>query len=85
MTDTIAIADAKANLSAVVKTVQDKGATYILTVRGVPSAMITPIPQQPPKTLKAKGVLSGLRPKAGREEERESYREALEARYANVS
>lgn len=85
MTDTIAIADAKANLSSVVKTVQDKGTSYILTVRGVPSAMITPIPQQPPKRLKAKGLLAGLRPKANREAEREAYREAVEARYADVS
>lgn len=85
MADTIALADAKTNLSAVVKTVQDTGATYILTVRGVPSAMITPIPQQPPKTLKAKGMLAGLHPKASREAEKESYREALEARYADVS
>lgn len=45
MTSTIALDDAEAGLTAVVRQVTDAGARFIITVRGVPSAMIVPIPK----------------------------------------
>lgn len=83
MVSTIALADAKAGLSSVIKDVSDGRAEYIVTVRGEPRAMIVPMPKQSPEVLKAKGILSGKRPAATREAEKAAYIESLGKKYAN--
>lgn len=85
MVDTIALADAKATLSAVVKRVGETGAEYIVTVRGKPSAMIVPVPKESPKELRAAAMLAGKRPAVSREAEKASYAQMLEAKYGNPS
>ena len=83
MASMIALSEAKAGLSSVIKDVYKSGKEYIITVRDVPSAMIVPVPKPVPVKLKARGMLAGKRPVATREEERASYIEALEEKYAN--
>lgn len=85
MPSTIALGDAKAGLSSVIKHVSDTGAEYVVTVRGVPRAMIVPLPKLAPKKLKAMGMLAGKRPIASREAEKAAYAQALEAKYADPS
>lgn len=82
MATVIALAQAKAGLSSVVRDVVDKRAEYVLTVRGVPSALIVPIPKEAPRSLKAAGMLAGGGPVACREDERAAYRDDVEERYA---
>lgn len=83
MSTTIAIGDAKANLSAVIKRVGSLGEAYTVTVRGVPTARIVPISKPAPRELKAMGILAGRRPPATREEEKAAYADALEAKYVD--
>ena len=85
MSATIPFTEAKAKLSSVIQDVKALGAEYVVTVRGVPSAMIVPIPKPAAEQPKAKGMLAGKRPVATREEERAAYIEALEGKYANPS
>lgn len=85
MTSTIAIADAKASLSSVIRHVGETGAEYIVTVRGEPLAMIVPMPKPAPKKLKAAGMLAGKRPPVSREEEKVAYAKMLEEKYADPS
>lgn len=85
MAATIALAEAKAGLSSVVKRVSDTGCEYIVTVRGVPRAMIVPIPKTSAKACKAKGMLAGKHPPVSRAEEKAAYARALEATYANLA
>lgn len=85
MVSTIALADAKAGLSSVVREVNSGRAEYVITVRGVPQAMIVPIPKEAPRKLKARGALAGKRPAMTREAEKAAYAKALEGRYANPS
>lgn len=83
MVSTIALADAKAGLSSVVRDVSRGKAEYVITVRGVPQAMIVPVPKNAPKELKARGILAGKRPVASREAEKAAYAKALEEKYAD--
>lgn len=85
MNATIPLAEAKAKLSSVIQDVKGLGVEYVVTVRGVPSAMIVPISKAPLGKPKGKGLLAGKRPVATREEERVTYAEALEGKYANPS
>lgn len=85
MSTAIALADAKAGLSSVIRDVSEHGVEYVVTVRGVPSAMIVPVPKPAPRKLKAKGMLAGKRPVATREEEKAAYADALGEKYANPS
>lgn len=80
-TTTIALSDAKAGLSALVQSVQDKGASYTITVRGMPAAVIAPLPPTSPKKLKAFGALAGKRPSATRDQEKAAFAAAMEARH----
>lgn len=82
---TIALTDAKAELSAVVRDVGERGQRYILTVRGEPLAMIVPMPKPAPKVLKAAGMLAGMRPKVSHEEEKAAYAAILEGKYGNTA
>lgn len=83
MSTTIALTDAKATLSSVVKKVSESGNEYVITIRDKPAAMIVPIPKPAPTKLKAMGMLAKKRPVASREEEKASYAEALEEKYAH--
>lgn len=85
MVSTIALANAKADLSAVVKNVSQGKGEYIITVRGEPQAMIVPIPKEVPKVLKAKGILKNKKPLRTRDAEKEAYVKTLEVKYANPS
>ncbi|NCA32503.1 type II toxin-antitoxin system Phd/YefM family antitoxin [Adlercreutzia muris] len=80
----IALAEAKASLSSVVRRVDETGAEFVVTVRNRPCAMIVPIPKPAPRQLRAAGALAGRRPVASRETERAAYRQALEAKYADL-
>lgn len=82
MTSTIALGDAKARLSAVVRQVKVADARFIITVRGIPSAMIVPIPKAAPTQPHSRGILANRKPIADRAEESAAYREALEQKYA---
>ena len=83
MAASIALAEAKANLSSVVRRVDETGAEFVVTVRNRPCAMIVPIPKPAPRQLRAAG-LAGRRPVASRETERAAYRQALEAKYVDL-
>lgn len=83
MPTTIALTDAKATLSSVVKKVSESGNEYVITVRDKPAAMIAPVPKPAPTRLKAMGMLAKKRPLASPEDETASYVEALEAKYAD--
>ena len=76
MAASIALAEAKANLSSVVRRVDETGAEFVVTVRNRPCAMIVPIPKPAPRQLRAAG--------ASREAERSAYRQALEAKYVDL-
>ena len=76
MAASIALAEAKANLSSVVRRVDEMGAEFVVTVRNRPCAMIVPIPKPAPRQLRAAGAL--------REAERAAYRQALEAKYVDL-
>ena len=82
MAASIALAEAKANLSSVVRRVDETGAEFVVTVRNRP--MIVPIPKPAPRQLRAAGALAGRRPVASRETERAAYWQALEAKYADL-
>ncbi|WP_296011444.1 type II toxin-antitoxin system prevent-host-death family antitoxin [uncultured Adlercreutzia sp.] len=84
MAATIALAEAKANFSSVVRRVDESGAEFIVTVRNRPCAMIVPLPKPAPKQLKAAGALAGRIPRVARSREKASYLEALEAKYVDV-
>ena len=56
MAASIALAEAKANLSSVVRRVDETGAEFVVTVRNRPCAMIVPIPKPAPRKLKAAGA-----------------------------
>ena len=79
MAASIALAEAKANLSSVVRR-----AEFVVTVRNRPCAMIVPIPKPAPRKLKAAGALAGKRPKVSRTEEKATYQKALEAKYVDL-
>ena len=81
MAASIALAEAKANLSSVVRRVDETGAEFVVTVRNRPCAMIVPIPKPAPRQLRA---AAGRRPVASRETERAAYRQALEAKYVDL-
>lgn len=85
MSTTIPFTEAKAKLSSVIQDVKGLGVEYVVTVRGVPSAMIVPMPKPAPGKPKAKGMLAGKKPVATRGMERAAYAEALEEKYANPS
>ena len=68
MAASIALAEAKANLSSVVRRVDETGAEFVITVR----------------KLKAAGALAGKRPKVSRTEEKAAYQKALEAKYVDL-
>lgn len=85
MVTTIALANAKADLSSVVKNVSQGKGEYIITVRGKPQAMIIPVPKEAPKVLKAKGILKNKRPLSSHDAEKSAYAKALEEKYANPS
>lgn len=85
MVSTIALSDAKAGLSSIVKNVSKGKAEYIITVRNEPKALLVPVPKSAPRELKAQGILKGKRPAAKREAEIASYKQALEKRYADPS
>lgn len=84
MSASIALAEAKAHLSSVVRRVDETGAEFVVTVRNRPCAMIVPVPKPAPRKLKAAGALAGRRPAASREAEKAAYREALEAKYVDL-
>lgn len=84
MVASIALAEAKANLSSVVRRVDETGAEFVVTVRNRPCAMIVPIPKPAPRRLKAAGMLAGKRPAASRAAEKAAYLEALEAKYVDL-
>lgn len=84
MVASIALAEAKANLSSVVRRVDETGAEFIVTVRNRPCAMIVPLPKPAPKKLRAAGLLAGKRPAAPRAAEKAAYLEALEAKYVDL-
>lgn len=84
MAASIALAEAKANLSSVVRRVDEMGAEFVVTVRNRPCAMIVPIPKPAPRQLRAAGALAGKRPVASREAERAAYRQALEGKYVDL-
>ena len=84
MAASIALAEAKANLSSVVRRVDETGAEFVVTVRNRPCAMIVPIPKPAPRKLKAAGALAGKRPKASRAEEKAAYQNTLEAKYVDL-
>ena len=79
MAASIALAEAKANLSSVVRRVDETGAEFVVTVRNRPCAMIVA-----PRKLKAAGALAGKRPKVSRTEEKAAYQKALEAKYVDL-
>ena len=83
MAATVALSEAKAGLSSLVKSVHETGVEYTVTVRGVPLAMIVPVPPATPTKPKALGMLAGKRPVATREQEKAAYRHDLEAKHAN--
>ena len=83
MAASIALAEAKANLSSVVRRVDETGAEFVVTVRNRPCAMIVPIPKPAPRKLKAAGA-RGKRPKVSRTEEKAAYQKALEAKYVDL-
>ena len=83
MATTVALSEAKAGLSSLVKNVHETGAEYTVTVRGVPLAMIVPVPPAVPAKPKALGMLAGKKPVATREQEKAAYRRDLEAKHAN--
>lgn len=62
MSTAIPLAEAKVRLSSVVQDVKGLGAEYVVTVRGVPSAMIAPVPKPAPEHPGAKGILAGRKP-----------------------
>lgn len=82
MATVITLTQAKAKLSDIVREVVEKRTEYVLTVRGISSALIVPIPEKAPKSLKAAGILAGTGPMACRTEERAAYRKDVEERYA---
>ncbi|MEC4174870.1 type II toxin-antitoxin system prevent-host-death family antitoxin [Adlercreutzia sp. R21] len=84
MSASIALAEAKAHLSSVIRRVDETGAEFVVTVRNRPCAMIVPVPKPAPRKLKAAGALAGKRPTASRETEKAAYREALEAKYVDL-
>ena len=84
MAASIALAEAKANLSSVVRRVDETGAEFVVTVRNRPCAMIVPIPKRPPRQLSATWALAPRSPLASRETERAAYRQALEAKYVDL-
>lgn len=84
MAASIALAEAKANLSSVIRRVDEAGAEFVVTVRNRPCAMIVPVPKPAPRVLKAAGALAGKRPRATRQAEKAAYLEALEAKYVDL-
>ena len=85
MSTTIAIADAKANLSSVIKRVGDFGEAYTVTVRGVPVAKIVPVVPTSPKKHGGFGALAGKRPAVAPELEKESWAEAMEEKHGKAA
>lgn len=85
MPTAIPLSDAKSGLSGLVKRVHETGAEYTVTVRGVPLAMIVPVPTPAPTKPKAKGILAGKKPITTRDREKAAYRHDLEAKYANLA
>ncbi len=85
MSTIVPLSEAKAGLSSLVKNVHETGTEYTLTVRGVPLAMIVPIPTPVPTKPKAMGLLADKKSTATREQEKAEYSRALETKYANPS
>lgn len=85
MEATLALSDAKAGLSAIVRDVRDTGAHYVVTVRDRPAAMIVPLPKPAPKQLRGYGALAGMRPRASREDEKAAWAEAMEAKHGEAA
>ena len=83
MTCAIPSGKAGAGLSPAAKDARGPGADNAVVAHGGPSSTTTPISESAPVKLKAKGMLAGKRLVASRGEERASYAESLEEKYAN--
>ena len=84
-TSTVALSEAKAGLSSLVREASESGASYVITVRNVPLAMIVPMPKPRPKALKAFGVLSHGANAEARAKEEGAWARAVEEKHANVA
>lgn len=62
MSTVIPLVEAKARLSSMIQDVKGIGTEYVATVRGVPFAMVVPVPKPAPEHPRAKGVLAGRKP-----------------------
>lgn len=62
MSQSISLSTAKARLSAVVREAGSTDAEYVITVRGVPTARIVPIPKRAARDLRGFGALKTDRP-----------------------
>lgn len=82
MATAIALAEAKAGLSSIVRSVKEHESKYIVTVRGEPFAQIVPLEKQAPKECKGFGILKGMRPPVSPGEEKAAWLEAMEAKHA---
>lgn len=83
MVETVQLSVAKAKLSALVRQVETVGAEFLITSRGEPVARLVPAPREPSQVRHARAILAGKRPRYSRDDEREAYREAMEAHHGD--
>lgn len=77
------LSEAKSRPSALVESVHETGAEHTMSVRGVPLAMIAPVPASAPTKARAMRILAGRKPIMTRNQEKAYYRRELEAKYAD--
>ncbi len=85
MSQSISLAAAKARLSAVVREVGSTDAEYVITVRGVPTARIVPMPKRAARDLRGFGALKTDKAPMPPEEMHREWGRAVESRYAPPS
>lgn len=81
----VGLADAKANLSALVARVEESRDSCVLMRYNRPAALLVPLPDAPPRTTRARGSLAEFASAERRCDEGGAFARAVMAKHGHVA
>ncbi|MDO4437451.1 MAG: hypothetical protein Q4B77_05825 [Coriobacteriaceae bacterium] len=81
----VGLADAKANLSGLVARVEQAREACVMMRYNRPAALLVPLPEEAPRTAKARGMLSKYADPSKLSQEEGAFARAVIANYADPS
>lgn len=79
----VGLADAKANLSALVARVEESRDSCVLMRYNRPAALLVPLPDTPPRTTRARGSLAAFASAERRRDEAGAFARAVTAKHGH--